>query len=164
MSFHAATRVRGFAALGLIALLVSACSAGATATPTLAPLPTAAPGSPAASAPATGAVVVGTASTSLGTVLVGPNGLTLYTRSSDSTNTSSCTGGCISAWPALVVPAGGTASAGTGVTGAVGTFVRTDDSTTQVTYKGLPLYYWKGDTKPGDVTGQGVASFSVAKP
>jgi predicted lipoprotein with Yx(FWY)xxD motif len=48
--------------------------------------------------------------------------------------------------------------------GTVGTFTRTDDGTTQVTYKGLPLYFWKGDTKPGDVTGQGIGGFSVAKP
>ncbi len=32
----------------------------------------------------------------------------------------------------------------------------------QVTYNGLPLYYWQGDAKPGDATGQGVGGFSVA--
>jgi hypothetical protein len=31
-----------------------------------------------------------------------------------------------------------------------------------VTYAGLPLYGWQGDTKPGDATGQGVEGFSVA--
>ena len=168
---------RRFAGLLAIALLAAACGSAATASPTTAPLvvPTQAPvdtASPALvatptaapSAPASGAVVVGTATTSLGVVLVGPNGLTLYTRSGDSANTSSCTGGCIAAWPALTVPAGGTASAGTGVTGTVGTFTRTDDGTTQVTYKGLPLYFWKSDTKPGDVSGQGIGGFSVAKP
>jgi predicted lipoprotein with Yx(FWY)xxD motif len=50
------------------------------------------------------------------------------------------------------------------VTGTVGTFTRTDNGTTQVTYKGLPLYFWKGDTKAGDVDGQGKGGFSVAKP
>ena len=166
---------RRLAGLVAIALLAAACGTSATASPTTPPLvlPTQAPvttaspapvATPAPSAPATGGVVVGTATTSLGVVLVAPNGLTLYTRSGDSANTSSCTGGCISAWPALTVPAGGTASAGTGVTGTVGTFTRTDDGTTQVTYKGLPLYFWKSDTKPGDVTGQGIGGFSVAKP
>ncbi len=168
---------RRFGALGAIALLAAACG-GAAATPSTTPfvLPTQAPvatPSPAApvatpteapSAPSTSGVVVGTASTALGVVLVAPNGFTLYTRAGDSANMSSCTGGCISAWPALTVPAGGTASAGTGVTEKVGTFTRTDNGKTQVTYKGLPLYFWQGDSKAGDVTGQGVGGFSVAKP
>jgi predicted lipoprotein with Yx(FWY)xxD motif len=168
---------RRLAGLVAIALMAAACGSGATASPTTAPLvlPTQAPvvtASPAPvatptaapSAPATGGVVVGTATTSLGVVLAAPNGFTLYTRSGDSANTSSCTAGCLAAWPALTVPAGGTASAGTGVTGTVGTFTRADDGTTQVTYKGLPLYFWKSDPKPGDVTGQGIGGFSVAKP
>ena len=36
------------------------------------------------------------------------------------------------------------------------------DGTTQVTYAGLPLYYWQGDKKAGDVTGDGVEGFAVA--
>lgn len=167
---------RRLSGLGAIALLAAACGSGATATPTTAlvlptqspaasvsPAPVATP-TPAATAPATSGVVVGTATTSLGVILVAPSGLTLYTRAGDSANTSSCSGGCLASWPALTVPAGGTASAGTGVTGTVGTFTRADDGTTQVTYKGLPLYFWKSDTKPGDVTGQGIGGFSVAKP
>jgi len=165
---------RRLAALGAIAFMAAACGSAATAAPTNTPLvlPTQAPvvtasPAPAATAspaPATGGVVIGTATTSLGVVLVGPNGLTLYTRSGDSANTSSCTAGCLAAWPPITVPAGGTASAGTGVTGTVGTFTRADDGTTQVTYKGLPLYFWKSDSKPGDVTGQGIGGFSAAKP
>ena len=172
-SYLAATR--RLAGLVGVALMVAACGAAATASPTTAPLvlptqapvDTASPAAPAATptpAPATGGVVVGTATTSLGVVLVAPNGLTLYTRAGDSANTSSCTGGCLASWPALTAPAGGTASAGTGVTGTVGTFTRADDGTMQVTYKGLPLYFWKSDSKPGDVTGQGIGGFSVAKP
>jgi predicted lipoprotein with Yx(FWY)xxD motif len=164
---------RRLAGLVAIALMAAACGAGATASPTIAPLvlptqgpvATASPAAPAATpAPATGGVIVGTATTSLGVVLVAPNGLTLYTRAGDSANTSSCTGQCLAAWPALTVPAGSAASAGTGVTGTVGTFTRTDDGTTQVTYKGLPLYFWTGDSKAGDVNGQGKGGFSVAKP
>jgi predicted lipoprotein with Yx(FWY)xxD motif len=37
----------------------------------------------------------------------------------------------------------------------LGTTKRTD-GTTQVTYNGWPLYYWKNDSKPGDVTGENV--------
>src|SRR5205823_14605490 len=84
-----------------------------------------------------------------------------YTHAGDTSTSSSCTGGCATAWPPLAVAAGQQASAGAGVTGAMGTLVR-PEGTTQVTYNGLPLYYWQADTKPGDVTGQGIAGFAVA--
>jgi predicted lipoprotein with Yx(FWY)xxD motif len=44
------------------------------------------------------------------------------------------------------------------VTGSlVGTIQRKDGSM-QVTYQGLPLYYFASDQKPGDVMGQGVGN------
>lgn len=92
-------------------------------------------------------------------VLTGPNGMTLYTHAGDSATSSTCTGGCATAWPPLA--ATGQPMAGAGVTGQLGTESRAD-GTTQVTYGGLPLYYWQGDTKAGDVTGNGVDGFSVA--
>ncbi len=107
--------------------------------------------------------MVNMATTALGPVLVGPNGLTLYTHTGDSATASTCTGGCATAWPPLAVPAGSNATGGTGVTGTFATLTR-DDGTLQVTYNGLPLYGWKNDAKPGDTTGQGVNGFSVAKP
>ena len=103
------------------------------------------------------------ATTALGPVLVGPNGLTLYTHTGDSATSSTCTGGCATAWPPLAVPTGSTATGGTGVSGAFATLTR-DDGTLQVTYNGLPLYGWKNDAKAGDTTGQGVNGFTVAKP
>ena len=50
---------------------------------------------------------------------------------------------------------------GTGVTGQFGTLTR-DDTSTQVTYAGMPLYYWQADAKAGDTTGQNVNGFTVA--
>jgi predicted lipoprotein with Yx(FWY)xxD motif len=109
-----------------------------------------------------GAVIVSTASsTTLGAILVGPSGMTLYTHAGDGTSMSTCTGGCLTAWPPLTVSAGQQPAAGPGVTGHLGSFVRTDGPT-QVTYNGWPLYTWPGDTKPGDATGQGIGGFSVA--
>jgi predicted lipoprotein with Yx(FWY)xxD motif len=159
----------------LIGLFAAACSPAATTAPaTVAPpaaTTTPATGAPAATTPAAttaataaaAGVVVSSATTSLGAVLTGPTGLTLYIHAGDSATSSTCTGGCATAWPPLTVPVGGSATGGTGVTGTFATLTRADGSV-QVTYNGMPLYGWQGDSKPGDVTGDGVNGFSAAKP
>ena len=115
---------------------------------------------PSADGASAAGVTIGTASSAnFGTVLTGPNGMTLYTHAGDSATSSTCTGQCATAWPPLATT--GQPSAGAGVTGQLGTLTRSD-GTTQVTDGGLPLYYWQGDAKAGDVTGNGVNGFSVA--
>jgi predicted lipoprotein with Yx(FWY)xxD motif len=146
-------RISRLAAIAAIAVFAAACGqSGAGASPTQGPA-----GSAAAGAPTIGMAT----SATLGAYLTGPTGLTLYIKTSDTANTSTCTDTCLANWPALTVSTGQTAVAGTGVTGALGTFTRAD-GTTQVTYNGLPLYYWVSDTKPGDTTGQGIGGFVVA--
>jgi predicted lipoprotein with Yx(FWY)xxD motif len=104
---------------------------------------------------------VGTA----GTVLVdGDDGMTVYifTKDVKDSGKSNCTVGCIDTWPALTVAAGATPTGGTGVTGKLGTITR-DDGTLQVTYNGLPLYYFKNDKAPGDANGI-YANWEAVKP
>ena len=102
------------------------------------------------------AVTVSTASDDLGTYLVGPEGKTLYYFTRDVTpGQSVCTGGCLEAWPPLLVSEGQGLTAGEGVTGTLASFPR-EDGTAQATYRGRPLYYWAADTEPGQTTGQGV--------
>ena len=108
---------------------------------------------------ARGATVEAATSPSFGSILTGPSGMTVYTHAGDSATSSTCTGGCAAAWPPLTTV--GQPTVGAGVTGTLGTLTRAD-GTIQVTYGGLPLYYWEGDTKAGDVTGNGVEGFSVA--
>jgi hypothetical protein len=58
----------------------------------------------------------------------------------------------------LTVPTGTahvTGAAGIGASN-LGTVARSD-GTLQVTYKGMPLYRYSGDTKAGDANGQGFA-------
>jgi predicted lipoprotein with Yx(FWY)xxD motif len=43
--------------------------------------------------------------------------------------------------------------AGTGVSGTLATITRADDGSLQVTYNGLPLYFFSGDKAAGDATG-----------
>lgn len=104
------------------------------------------------------AVTVGAASDDLGTYLVGPNGLTLYYFTKDiAPGASVCFGGCLEAWPPLLVGEGQELVAADGVSGTLGTFAR-DDGTMQATYRGRPLYYWQGDTAAGETNGEDVGS------
>jgi predicted lipoprotein with Yx(FWY)xxD motif len=137
--------------------------APATAAPASAAPATAAPSAATTAAPsaASEGSKIDEASTSLGNVLVGTDGRTLYLHAGDSPNTSTCSGGCLAAWPPVTIAAGMMPVAGTGVMGKLATFTGPDGAT-WVTYNQLPLYLWKGDAKPGDVTGQGKAGFSVA--
>ena len=120
----------------VFALIISACGA---ATPVK----------------ATGAAVVDVGqNANLGSFLVDSKGMTLYLYTKDTPNTSNCYGACATAWPPLLTT--GAPVAGSGVTaGMLGTTKRTD-GTTQVTYNGWPLYYWKNDKAPGDTTGENV--------
>jgi len=131
-------------------------SVAATAAPTLAPA-TAAP-----TAPAAATVRVG--DSTRGKVLTDTRGLTLYTFSGDvaGSGNSAVSGGLLVAWPAFTI-AGGSPVKPDGLAGDLGTINRSDGSR-QVTYKGLPLYFWQNDKVAGDVTGQGIAGFTVATP
>jgi len=98
-------------------------------------------------------------SASLGSFLVGPNGLTLYTLSSETSTGTVCTGGCLANWPALVVAPGGSVSGPAGSTGIFSTFTRADNGSTQVAVNGHPLYYFAGDSAAGQTNGEGIAAF-----
>jgi predicted lipoprotein with Yx(FWY)xxD motif len=100
------------------------------------------------------------------TVLVaGSNGMTVYTFTNDTSGSgkSACSGGCLTKWPALTVAAGTAPTAGDGVTGALATITRADDGTLQVTYNGLPLYFFSGDKAPGDTNGS-YPNWNLVKP
>jgi predicted lipoprotein with Yx(FWY)xxD motif len=153
------------AAVIVVAALATACSSAATPVPaTPAPaIPAAAASSapPAASGPVIKTATVG----SQGTLIVASsNGMTVYTFANDvkDSGKSACTGGCITKWPALTVPSGSTPTGDTGVTGKIGTITR-DDGTIQVTYNGLPLYFYATDKAPGDANGI-YTNWSAVKP
>jgi predicted lipoprotein with Yx(FWY)xxD motif len=81
-------------------------------------------------------------------LLTNAKGLTLYSFAPDTSTKSVCYGSCAAYWP----PVTGTPSAGSGVTGNLGTITRTD-GTKQATYDGHPLYTYIGDSAPGTATG-----------
>lgn len=96
-------------------------------------------------------------STSLGKILVGPNGHTLYLFMHDLSNKSRCTGQCAVFWPPLTVKAKPTA--GAGVKASLLGWTKRADGRMQVTYNHHPLYFFKLDKRAGQTTGEGVNHF-----
>jgi predicted lipoprotein with Yx(FWY)xxD motif len=90
----------------------------------------------------------------LGKILVDSHGMTLYMFTKDKEGTSTCYGQCAFVWPPLLLPFGQPVLA-PGIKGSLG-LTKRHDNTRQVTYNGMPLYYYIKDKKAGDVTGQGV--------
>jgi predicted lipoprotein with Yx(FWY)xxD motif len=129
----------------------TSASPSASPTPTTTPTPSAAP------------VVLAQSVGTMGTILVaGSNSHTVYNFDSDSPGVSKCTGGCASTWPPVSIASGITPTGGAGVTGQLGTITRSDGSL-QVTYKGLPLYFFHSDAQPGDTKGN-YTGWSLVKP
>ena len=83
-------------------------------------------------------------------MLVGNNNMTLYTFAKDtaSSGKSMCNGPCATNWPPLLV------DGSPAVSGDYSVITR-DDGKKQLAYKGMPLYFWAKDSKPGDKTGDG---------
>jgi len=104
------------------------------------------------------AVLVTKTDSKLGQYLADPSGKALYTYNADTSGVSNCTGSCLSNWPSYTA-SGSTANLPAGVS----TIKRSDNGQTQYTYNGMPLYYFVSDSS-GQVTGDGVEGFSVAKP
>lgn len=135
----------GFAAVALIA---AAC--GSSSPSTTAPGGASAPAS-ASSQAGTSTSVVKTTTIGGATVLTNVRGMTLYWFAPDTSTTSNCNSSCAKFWPPLKGPV----TAGSGVTGTLGTITRSD-GTMQATWNGHPLYTYVADTAPGQNKGNGL--------
>jgi predicted lipoprotein with Yx(FWY)xxD motif len=117
-------------------------------------------GSTSASTAASTGVVVVSKHSHDGTILAaGSKRLTVYLFEGDHGSTSACTGTCAQVWPPVTTAAAATAAGGA-TTADLGTITRSD-GTTQVTYKGHPLYYYVKDKDNGDAYGQNINSFGA---
>lgn len=104
------------------------------------------------------AVLITKTSPSLGQYLAESDGQALYTYGGDTPGVSNCSGQCLAHWPAYQDK-----GSMTNLPAGVGTIKRTDNGEIQYTYNGMPLYTFVGDSN-GQVTGNGVGNFSIAKP
>jgi len=103
------------------------------------------------SSPASSGSALKTTQISGVTVLTNAKGFTLYWFVPDTSTKSNCNGSCAQIWP----PVTGPATAGSGVTGKLGT-IRRSDGSIQATYDGHPLYTYTADTAPGQANGNGI--------
>jgi predicted lipoprotein with Yx(FWY)xxD motif len=136
------SRLIGLAGIATIGLLAAACSSSPSTTGSAGNGST--PGAGSSS-------TVKTATIGGQTVLTNAAGFTLYWFVPDTSTKSNCTGSCATYWP----PVKGPVTAGSGVTGTLGTITRADGST-QATYDGHPLYTYVADTAAGQAKGNGV--------
>jgi len=95
----------------------------------------------------------------IGTFLVDGHGRTLYLFQKDKTKRSTCSGACATDWPPLLTS--GKAKASGAVRKALLGTTKRSDGSTQVTYKGHPLYTYSGDQKAGDTNGQAVSAYGA---
>jgi predicted lipoprotein with Yx(FWY)xxD motif len=89
------------------------------------------------------------ADTSKGKALVDAKGMTLYVFDRDTTGTSNCNNQCAVSWPPLAAGADAKPS-------GPWTVIARSDGGKQWAYNGKPVYTFNKDSKPGDVTGDGV--------
>jgi predicted lipoprotein with Yx(FWY)xxD motif len=131
-----------------VGLILSACGSSQTAT-----------SSSASAQGSANGVTVSTTSASLGTFLVGPDSKSLYLFEADTSSQSTCSGACAQTWPPLTTS--GPPIAGSGLMQSLLAISQRGDGTKQVVYNGHPLYFYAGDTKAGDTSGEGLNSFGA---
>ncbi|MBI4888786.1 MAG: hypothetical protein HY824_16935 [Acidobacteria bacterium] len=92
-------------------------------------------------------------------VLASGQMMTLYTFAKDQPGVSNCNDNCAKNWPPLMAAADAKPMGDW-------TVITRMDGTKQWAYKGLPLYLWAKDAKPGDTTGDGMGNgaWKIAAP
>lgn len=121
-------------------------------------------GQPSSSAPSSkaagaDAAVVKVGMVKQGKALVDAQGKSLYYWLKDKGTASACFDACAAAWPPLLTT-GPPKAVGPAKQKLLGTTKRKDGKT-QVTYKGHPVYYFAGDSAPGDTQGQESKGFGA---
>jgi predicted lipoprotein with Yx(FWY)xxD motif len=155
---------------------------GATTTPRIASAPTtleiaptttsiesapttqkATPGTTTLPKAAAGPAIAKVASNPLGDILTGSDGLTLYAFTKDVAGVPTCVGACANAWPPALVS--GTLNLGELPNKTLFTVVARPDGSQQLKVGKWPVYFFAGDSAPGETNGQnsGGSWFVISK-
>jgi predicted lipoprotein with Yx(FWY)xxD motif len=86
--------------------------------------------------------------------ILASEGRTLYLFMTDAGGASTCYDDCATTWPPLV--ADGEPTVAEGLDASLFATATRDDGEEQMTVDGWPLYFFSGDSAPGDTNGQGV--------
>ncbi len=140
------------------ALITAACGSSGTSSSSTPASPAGGTASPAAAGSGSGLVIT-TKSGSAGAFLTDGSGRAVYLWMKDGKDSSACSGACAGAWPPVTTTGAVTASGGA-VMADLSTITRSGGAR-QVVYDGHPLYYFSGDSGPGQVTGQGSDAFGA---
>jgi len=149
--------VRGLAGMKIAAALI----AGGVVTAGCASSGGSSSGAPAGgggASSASSAATVAVHSGPMGSFLTDSSGKSLYMFASDTATKSSCNSVCVRYWPPLTTT--GTPEAMSGANGKLATLTGTN-GVKQVSYAGHPLYYYSGDSAPGQTNGQGSSNFGA---
>lgn len=137
---------------GLVYYFVLAKKGGYTTTPTPTPKTTQSTAAPSSN------IYLMKTDPAKGSYLTDFAGMTLYTYDKDTGGVSNCTGTCAANWP----PYTSGATAESKLPTDVSVITRADGSK-QLAWKGMPLYYFASDASAGQITGDGVGGFHLAK-
>ncbi len=87
-------------------------------------------------------------------------GMTLYVFDKDTPGVSNCYSGCATVWPPYTSGATVQSQLPANIT-----VIKRTDGSSQYAWKGMPLYYYATDQKPGDINGDGVGGvWHLVKP
>jgi len=103
-------------------------------------------------------------SPTLGQYLTDGSGRALYWTTGDSPGTSNVSGAVLTIWPVFY---SSSISVPSSLNASDFSYITRTDGSMQTTYKDWPLYYYVGDTAPGDTKGQGLLGpgrWSVVNP
>lgn len=111
---------------------------------------------------AAGVTVKSTKNPTLGKIVVNSHRLTLYHNTKEKKGLIKCTASCKTVWPPLLVGKTVKVKAGAGIKASKLGKIKRPDGHFQVTYYGKPLYRYAGDSKPGNVNGEGIGGIWFA--
>lgn len=84
-------------------------------------------------------------------IVADTKGRVVYTFDSDAPSVSNCYDGCAKTWPPVIVKSEAGLNAPMGV-------AKRKTGELQLTIDGRPLYFFRGDSAPGDINGDGLGN------